>query len=186
MSEESDSELIELEDTELPALTPKRLKFVQGIAEGKTQTQAYRDAYNCANMQNKTIWANASRLAADSNVKAWIRLVELQAAKQVATTVAYTKEQHLAELTQLQHEARQAGQYSAAINATVSKGKAAGHYIDYKEVTYNNKTDTELLNQLRQLLGEQAAAEAARKLGYTVPETPTESLTEQSNTLGNA
>lgn len=54
-------------------LTPKQEKFVQGIIEGMSQADAYRSAYSCARMSDKTIWENASRLMADSKVKARVQ-----------------------------------------------------------------------------------------------------------------
>lgn len=57
-------------------LTAKQEKFVQGIIEGKSQAEAYRSAYNCNKTSDKTVWENASRLMADSKVKA--RVAELR------------------------------------------------------------------------------------------------------------
>lgn len=57
-------------------LTAKQEKFVQNILEGMTQADAYRSAYSCKRMTDKTIWENASRLMADSKVTA--RLSELR------------------------------------------------------------------------------------------------------------
>ncbi len=54
-------------------LTPKQEKFVQGIIEGMSQADAYRSAYSCKRMADKTIWENASRLMADSKVKARVQ-----------------------------------------------------------------------------------------------------------------
>lgn len=57
-------------------LTQKQEMFVQGIIEGKSQADAYRSAYNCKKMADKTIWENASRLMADSKVQA--RITEIR------------------------------------------------------------------------------------------------------------
>ena len=43
-------------------LTVKQNEFVAEIAEGASQTSAYRSAYNTQNMSQKTIWEEASRL----------------------------------------------------------------------------------------------------------------------------
>lgn len=58
-------------------LTPQREKFVQGMLDGLCQADAYRAAYECRRMSDKTIWEKASRLAADDKVRA--RLEELRA-----------------------------------------------------------------------------------------------------------
>ena len=53
----------------LPKVTPQQMAFVQTILAGKTQTDAYRDADDCANMQNRTVWLEASKTAAKQKVK---------------------------------------------------------------------------------------------------------------------
>ena len=58
-------------------LTPKQEKFVDGILQGKTQYQAYLDAYPRAkNWQRKSVDEKASNMM--SNVKILSRLQELR------------------------------------------------------------------------------------------------------------
>ena len=52
------------------SLTPKQEIFVQRLLEGNTQAEAYRFAYNCENMKDKTIIEKASKLMAQSNIRA--------------------------------------------------------------------------------------------------------------------
>lgn len=54
-------------------LTPKQEVFVRKIVEGMTQADAYRAAYSCKRMTDKTIWENASRLMADSKVQTRVK-----------------------------------------------------------------------------------------------------------------
>lgn len=51
-------------------LTPKQEKFIQNIVSGMSQRQAYKDAYNAENMEDKTIDEAASRLFNDSKINA--------------------------------------------------------------------------------------------------------------------
>lgn len=76
-------------------LTPKQEKFVQGIVQGMSQADAYRSAYSCKKMSDKTIWENASRLMADSKVKA--RVQELRGKLEKSTIM--TAQQRLEWLT---------------------------------------------------------------------------------------
>lgn len=62
-------------------LTPNQEKFVQGIIEGKSQAEAYREAYPKQRSSDKTIWEAASRLMANSKVKARIKELRDQLAK---------------------------------------------------------------------------------------------------------
>lgn len=78
-------------------LTPKQEKFVQGIIEGKSQADAYRAAYACKNMNDKTIHEAASRLMADSKVSA--RVQELRS--QITSEKIMSAQKRLEWLTEL-------------------------------------------------------------------------------------
>lgn len=54
------------------ALTPKQEAFAHAVASGKTQADAYRAAFNAAKMKAETIAQAASRLMANSNVRAMV------------------------------------------------------------------------------------------------------------------
>ena len=51
-------------------VTIKEEMFVQKRIEGYSQTEAYRFAYNCDNMKDKTVTEKASKLMAKDNVRA--------------------------------------------------------------------------------------------------------------------
>ena len=70
------------------SLTPKQEKFAQEVASGKSQADAYRAAYNCANSKPETVQAHASRLMADGTVSA--RVQELKA--QLSEKALWTRE----------------------------------------------------------------------------------------------
>ena len=52
------------------SLTIKEEIFVQRRIEGYSQTEAYRFAFNCENMKDKTVTEKASKLMAKDNVRA--------------------------------------------------------------------------------------------------------------------
>jgi phage terminase small subunit len=60
----------------MDGLTPKQEKFVQGLFKGLSQREAYRRAYDAANMKDESIDRLACELA--KNVKVASRLKELQ------------------------------------------------------------------------------------------------------------
>ena len=78
-------------------LTAKQEQFAQSIVEGMSQADAYRSAYSCKRMADKTIWENASRLMADIKVKA--RVQELR--DQIASKSIMTAQERMEWLTQL-------------------------------------------------------------------------------------
>lgn len=62
-------------------LTAKQEQFVKNIIEGMSQADAYRAAYSCKRMADKTVWENASRLMADSKVAARVQELRNELAK---------------------------------------------------------------------------------------------------------
>ena len=66
-----------------------------------------------------------------------------------------TFENHIAELSKLRDESRGKGAWSAAINAEVARGKAAGLYVDQKIIKYgtlDSLTPAELELKMKQIL----------------------------------
>jgi hypothetical protein len=59
-------------------LTDKQEKFAQCIADGMTQAEAYRTAYNAERMKDNPVYVNASKLMANANVA--LRVKELRKA----------------------------------------------------------------------------------------------------------
>lgn len=60
------------------SLTPKQEKFAQEVASGKSQADAYRAAFNCANSKPETVIQSASRLMADPNISARVGQLKAQ------------------------------------------------------------------------------------------------------------
>src|SRR5690348_5307112 len=90
------SEVKDLAD-QLPDLTDQQMRFVEGVLSGKSASDAYRASYDCSNSQDRTIWANASRLINDINVAAWISAARIAG----LGTASVSLENHLNELARL-------------------------------------------------------------------------------------
>ena len=78
-------------------LTDKQEKFAQAIADGKTQADAYRCAYNTSKFKPEAIYVNASKVASDTKVA--LRIDALKA--QVAAKLLWTREQSVAILASI-------------------------------------------------------------------------------------
>lgn len=76
------------------ALTIKQEKYVQGLFAGLSQREAYKQAYNCENMTDKSVDEVACVLANDLKIKS--RLNELQ--EQFTKTSMVTKEYVISKL----------------------------------------------------------------------------------------
>lgn len=112
------------------ALTPKQEAFAQAIVTGANQSDAYRSAFNVGEKTKpESVNVAASKLMADAKVA--LRVAELR--EPVAKKAQITLESHLDDLMRLRNMAVKEKQYSAAISAEVSRGKAAGIYIEKME-----------------------------------------------------
>ena len=108
-------------------LTPKQEQFCLEYVKGKgTASDAYRAVYDCTRMLPATVNRNAFSLV--NNNKVATRIAELR--KQAADAAVVTLEGHLNDLKELRDKAAEADQYSAAISAEISRGKAAGLYVE--------------------------------------------------------
>ena len=112
-------------------LTPKQEKFVQGIIKGMSQADAYRSAYACKNMSDKTIWENASRLMADSKVKA--RVPELR--EKLDKSTIMTAQQRLEWLTKLINNTEEGT--TDRLRAIDLMNKMQGEYVQKVEANVN-------------------------------------------------
>ena len=84
-------------------LTPKQEMFVQALIAGKSQREAYKEAYNATNMKDETIDVRACELLKKSKVK--VRYEELiEEHKQKAL---YTREEAINDLIWIKEKARE-------------------------------------------------------------------------------
>lgn len=111
-------------------LTPKQEAFCLAYLETGNASEAYRRCYDVS----KTKPESVNRLAKTmlDNVKIASRIAEL---RQPAVDAALiTLESHLRRLDELSRGAQLEGQFSAAIQAEVARGKAAGLYTEKVEM----------------------------------------------------
>jgi phage terminase small subunit len=120
-------------------LTQKQETFCLAYIETKNASEAYRRAYNAEKMKPSTIWRKAKELMDNGNVTA--RIEELRASVREAAQVSI--EGHLNDLKTLRDEAQTQGQLSAAINAEIARGKAAGLYVVKQEIAAKETLVTE-------------------------------------------
>lgn len=118
-------------------LTQKQENFCLAYIETGNASEAYRRAYDAENMSQAVISNKASLLLARGDIG--VRVAELR--QPVIEAVRVTLTAHLTRLEELSFGAEQAGQFSAAINAEIARGKASGIYTEKPETptvqTYN-------------------------------------------------
>ena len=84
-------------------LTPKQEKFVQALISGMSQREAYKEAYNAANMKNEVIDVSASELLKKSKVK--VRYEEL--VNENKEKALYTLENSINDLIWIKEKAKE-------------------------------------------------------------------------------
>lgn len=110
----------------LPDLNERQEAFVQAVIAGLSASDAYRKAYDTTNHKPETIWAAASRLRND------VRVIEAVERAKIAGfgSVVPNLEEHCARLLHLSVRAENENNLGAAAAAEVSRGKAAGLYVE--------------------------------------------------------
>jgi hypothetical protein len=138
------------------ALTPKQHRFVQEYLQDHNGTQAaIRAGYS-----ESTARQQGSRLLTDPRVMAAVRAGQKKVAKKAEVTV----DSLMAELEQARKLALKEKQASAAVTATMGKGKLAGLLVEKHKHsgaigTYNLKDlSDDDLDRLEQILGPLADA----------------------------
>ena len=138
-------------------LTEMQMKFAHEIVTNEGR----KNGFECA---------KAAGYAEDS---ARVRASELQNPKLFPLVVKYigelreeyqkkyavTFERHIAELGKLRMEALKKGAWSAAINAEVARGKAAGLYIEQKIIRtgkIDDLSEAELENRMKEIIDQYA------------------------------
>jgi hypothetical protein len=113
-------------------LTPKQEKFSQAVASGMSQADAYRLAFSVsATTKHETIYKRSSELMGRGDIAGRVQALRSTAAEKAQITL----ESHLRDLKALRNKALELKQISAAINAEVARGKAAGLYVERTELT---------------------------------------------------
>ena len=85
------------------SLTSKQEKFIQALVAGKSQRQAYKEAYNAAKMKDETIDTRACELLKNSKVKA--RYDELL--EEHKNKALYTREEMVNDLIWIKEKAKE-------------------------------------------------------------------------------
>ena len=125
-------------------LTPKQEKFCQHVASG---TSLKESAVLAGYSNNNAARAGAFLANHEPLVKA--RIQELQNRGAARATLTLSK--HLDNLEQLRDKAISNNAFGAAVTAEINRGKAAGLYVDRKELTVNKTSDMTKLDIIKRI-----------------------------------
>lgn len=127
-------------------ITGKQERFARRLADGDTQSDAYRSVYSAGSMNEATVWSEASRLARHPEVAA--RVAELKAQEEgVRRMLMLDREETI--LARLEHEALTAKTDSARIRALELLGRHAGMFAERVEVEQVNRSAAEIEADLK-------------------------------------
>lgn len=144
-----------------PELTPKQEHFAQCIAQGMSQSDAYRTACDVRpKTKPETIWNRASKLMAEAKVSARVEELREAAKERTAVTV-----ESLTETLKKAVEGCEAdGDWKGLTQAVMAMGKLNGLVVEKRQNENTNKTvseksDGELERELRELRTRRAATD---------------------------
>ncbi len=83
-------------------ITPKQEKFIQGVIDGLTQREAYRQAYDAENMKDESVDATASKLLKDRKIA--LRYREIL--KETSKMFLWSREQSFSEYEWLKDKSK--------------------------------------------------------------------------------
>jgi len=132
------------------SLTPKQEKFAQAIADGMTQADAYRSAFNVKpTTKQDVVYVKASELMRDGKVS--VRVDELKSA--LASKALWTREMSVKALVAAYREGKPSDKISAVKELNAMHGFNAPQKIDVKaDVAVSaidvSKLSTEVLKQI--------------------------------------
>ena len=134
-------------------LTAKQMAFAKGLIEGKTQAQAYKDAYPDAQGSHQSMKTSAWKLSRDPRIQAivtegWDETVEALSEDQAAVKRYVLK--------QLLHHSKTAKQEGTKLKALEMMGKTVGMFIatpqdEDKGIVTPEQLKRELASHLRLL-----------------------------------
>lgn len=126
----------------MAGLTPKQEAFALAYIQTGNASEAYRLAYDTSKMTEKSVNENASKLLKHAKVAP--RIAELRAP--VVEKAGLTLEKHLDDLLRLRNMAVKDAKWTAAIQAEIARGKAAGLYVERTELTGKDGAPIPLTN----------------------------------------
>lgn len=134
-------------------LTDLQLKFAELLVFNEGRKTATECAIE-AGYEKESAYVRASELRNPKRFPLVVKYIgELREEMQKKHEITFEK--HIAELAKLREESRAKGAWSAAINAEVARGKAAGLYIEQKIIKHGkleDMTEKELEMKMKQLI----------------------------------
>jgi len=131
------------------ALSAQQIMFIQGVLKGKTQRQAYREAYPNDRSTDRNICVTANRLLHSPKIQTFIQGVTDTADEKILEDKAQTRRFVFRQLFAL---SKQAKQERHQIKALELLGKSCGVFEPKVKDTVDNPSNATLKNALTERL----------------------------------
>ena len=136
-------------------LTEMQMKFAHELVSNEGRKYAFQCAID-AGYEKDRARVTASELMSPKKYPLVVKYIgELR--EEYQKKYAVTFERHITELGKIRAEALKKGAWSAAVNAEVARGKAAGLYIEQKIIRtgkLDDLSETELENRMKEIMDE--------------------------------
>jgi len=136
-------------------LTEMQMKFAHLLVSNEGRMTGYECAKEAGYSEDRAR-VTASELQSPKKYPLVVKYIgELR--EEYQKKYAVTFERHITELGKIRAEALKKGAWSAAVNAEVARGKAAGLYIEQKIIRtgkLDDLSETELENRMKEIINE--------------------------------
>lgn len=132
---------------DLPELTDKESQCVINyLLNGKKKADAYRNSYDCSNMNDNSVYVESSRFFSSPKISLWLEYYNKNVTESLQNKLNYNALQHFEELNEMKTAAMKAKDrnmnpnVAVALKAVELKGKLAGLYSDNDNSESSNFT----------------------------------------------
>ena len=114
-------------------LTSKQLKFCRNVADGMSNFEAYKNAYNCDNMKDSSIYTESSKLACKQEIREQIKTMQKPMIQTIQIQNINARQKQIKFIEERINLCKSNGDESSVIKYTEMLNKIYGLYKDTDE-----------------------------------------------------
>jgi hypothetical protein len=114
-------------------LTVKQLNFCKNVVSGMSNFEAYKNAYDCGNMKESTIYTESSKLACKQSIQEQIKAMQAPQIKSIQIQNINAKQKQIKFIEERINLCKSNGDESSVIKYTEMLNKIYGLYKDTDE-----------------------------------------------------